>query len=96
MNTVELLEKTQDESIQSIIDAVNPNYRKRFKRLCTGLNKLMREIKKDFPDANYYAEDQSSLLLMLGETHKGWGNGTANRDLIAEEAIVRTLGGGGF
>lgn len=92
MNTAELLEKTRDESIQSIIDAVNPNYRKRFRRLCSGLDKLMREIQEDFPDANYYAEDHSSyhssLLLMLGDTHKGRGKGTANPELIAEGASV--------
>ena len=100
MNTAELLEKTQDESIQSIIDAVNPNYRKRFRRLCSGLDKLIREIQKDFPDAQYFAVDQGALTLMLGDTHDEAGStkqlGTSNQELIAEDVGIRALSGGGF
>lgn len=96
MNTEELLEAVQVDPAYLILDEVNPNYRKRFKRLCGSLSKLMREIQEDFPDANFYADDSGTLLLVLGETHKNSLSGGGNQDLVAENSNVTSMSGGGW
>lgn len=70
-----------------------------FKKHVDGLNALLKEIRKEFPDANYYL-DEESLRLLLGSSHEGSGyvDGTGDRrqDRIACAEILTRSGGGGW
>jgi len=96
MDQYEVKQKILEEHKEAweLLDEANPNYRRRFKRLCKALDKLIIEVKSDFEDAGYYADDSYSLCLMLGDTHDE--NEQGNQDLIAQSSVVSTMTGGDF
>lgn len=68
---------------------------RRFRRLVTGLNQLMEDIRKDWPEANYYLEGEGNLLVLSGSSHEGYGEAAQpHRELAGE--ILEHAGGGGW
>lgn len=71
MNTEDLLELAGDESFYlELLESKVPNATSRFFKACKSLKKLQGEIKKHFPEAQYYMSAEG-LNLMLGEPHTG-------------------------
>ena len=80
-----------------IIDERCPKARRKFNALCKSMKAYLDEIKRDFPDANYYT-GSGGFNLILGHTH---GNGDAsekpNQDLCAFGAMNGlAIGDGGW
>ena len=50
------------------MSALNKNHKKRFKKAVTDLNKLMEDIKVEFPDAKYHFH-VDNLHIMDGPSH---------------------------
>lgn len=78
-----------------LLYTANPNFEKRFKRLNTGLAKLLDEVREYFPDATYYSPNDG-LVLLLGNSHSNRSVGVAQSELVAAEsnALNAKLSGG--
>ncbi|HHM2325314.1 TPA: hypothetical protein ACRIP7_001959 [Acinetobacter baumannii] len=77
-----------------LLNQANPNFEKQFKKLTKGLEKLMKDIRKNFPDANYYSANDG-LLLMLGDSHGD--SGSPQQELVAADGGLKSvLSGGDF
>lgn len=83
-----------DVDANDLLKQVDPNFEKRFKRLTKGLEKLMEDIRKSFPDANYYSANDG-MLLMLGDSHSD--SGSPQQELVAAHGgMDGILSGGDF
>uniref|UniRef100_A0AAU8KXV8 Uncharacterized protein n=2 Tax=unclassified bacterial viruses TaxID=12333 RepID=A0AAU8KXV8_9VIRU len=83
-----------DVDANDLLKEANPNFEKRFKMLTKGLEKLMKDIRKSFPDANYYSANDG-ILLMLGDSHSA--SGSPQQDLVAADGgMDGILSGGDF
>ncbi|WP_252721067.1 hypothetical protein [Acinetobacter nosocomialis] len=69
-----------DMNANSLLNWVNPNFEKQFKELAKGFEKLMKDIRKSFPDANYFIAGDG-VVLMLGHSHSDTGK--VQRELMA-------------
>ncbi|QNY13556.1 hypothetical protein IC766_15915 [Acinetobacter seifertii] len=85
----------EGETAKKLLDSVDPNYAKRFKRLNTALAKLLDEVRESFPDANYYSPNDG-MVLLLGSSHANNHNQSSQQELVAEtsHALVCKLSGG--
>ncbi|ALJ86718.1 hypothetical protein [Acinetobacter baumannii] len=83
-----------DVNANDLLNEANPNFEKRFKTLTKGLENLMKDIRKSFPDANYYSANDG-ILLMLGDSHSA--SGSPQQDLVAADGgMDGILSGGDF
>ncbi|MDX7901858.1 hypothetical protein SJZ78_02965 [Acinetobacter baumannii] len=83
-----------DVDANDLLNQANPSFEKQFKKLTKGLEKLMKDIRKSFPDANYYSASDG-LIIMLGRSHGD--NTEPQRDLeAADGGLHGMLGGGDF
>jgi hypothetical protein len=93
MTEEEVREKiAEGESAYSLLYDHDKNYETRFKRLTDSMAKLLKDIKKDFPDARYYSDD-GTLHLLLGNDHK---EGHAQEELVALSSGSSIFNGGGW
>jgi len=85
----------EGQTAKELLDSVDPNYAKRFKRLNTALAKLLDEVRESFPDANYYSPNDG-MVLLLGDSHTGGAVGNAQQELVAvfSDALCSGLSGG--
>ena len=77
---------------QDLLKMYVPDANRRLKKGLMELNKLINDVRKVFPNANYYLS-METLNLMLGDSHTR----DAERDqqqLIAEYGTLETSGGG--
>ena len=63
----------------------------KFDRITKNLSALLREVKKEFPDASYYSSN-GALCLLLGESHDSEGKG--QQELVVTVATGLTIDGG--
>ena len=84
-----------DMDANELLNSIDPNFEKRFKRLNTALSKLLDDVRKTFPDANYYSPNDG-MVLLLGDSHAGGAKPRAQRQLVAatSHALVCKLSGG--
>lgn len=67
---------------------------RRFRRLVTALNKLLEDVRRDYPEANYYLQEDN-LHILSGPSHEGHRQtAQEHRELISE--TLRHSGGGGW
>lgn len=80
-----------------ILDAVDPKIKKRFEKACTELSKVVSDMRKEFPDANIYVNDDQ-VVLMLGNTHNILADGNSNRELeaLTSHVLMGKIDGGGW
>ncbi|WP_312056876.1 hypothetical protein [Acinetobacter courvalinii] len=78
-----------------LLNSIDPNFEKRFKRLNRALAKLLDEVRETFPEATYYSPNDG-LVLLLGSSHDANNNDRAQRNLVAAEstALCCVLSGG--
>ncbi|WFV19515.1 hypothetical protein NFJ22_07165 [Citrobacter braakii] len=72
MKTEELIERISGDQYEAyrLLDEKCPNIERRFKRLTKALAALLDEVKRDFPDANYYTAS-GGFNLLLGDADGG-------------------------
>ncbi|QEO01368.1 hypothetical protein [Enterobacter kobei] len=95
MNTEELKEKIADgeeTAFELLIDAM-PQASTRFHKAADTLAKLLKDVRKHFPEARYYTSGGDGFALILGETHSGRGE-TPNNELSALESDKLQVMGG--
>ena len=81
----EILEEIQvGRNANDILSEALPNAEKEFKRITNSLIKLMKEVKREFPDACLYT-GSGGLNLMLGSPHN-FETEKPQRELIAVSA----------
>lgn len=81
-----------DVDANDLLNQADPKFEKRFKTLTKGLEKLMKDIRKSFPDANYYSANDG-ILIMLGESHSA--SGSPQQELVAADGGLKSMLSGG-
>lgn len=81
-----------DVDANDLLNEADPNFEKQFKKLTKGLEKLMKDIRKNFPDANYYSANDG-ILIMLGESHSA--SGSPQQELVAADGGLKSMLSGG-
>jgi len=74
-----------------------PTAAREFKKHIAALNKLLKQVRRVFPDANYYLDDDN-MNLMLGESHDETRSGGVESRRMHRSACSMWLtnsGGGG-
>ncbi|EJB8459106.1 hypothetical protein MW354_000300 [Acinetobacter baumannii] len=77
----------EGETAKELLDSVDPNFAKRFKRLNTALAKLLDEVRESFPDANYYSPNDG-MVLLLGSSHCSDNNAYINHQNSQQELVA--------
>lgn len=92
---LEILKDDQDESAYNLLLEKHPNAEKLFDKHAKALAKLLTEVKKDFPDAEFYTAS-GGFNLLLGESHTNLGGGrsNSNRNLSALSSFDLQVGDG--
>lgn len=85
----------EGETAKELLDSVDPNYAKRFKRLNTALAKLLDEVREYFPNAQYYSPNDG-MVLLLGNSHATDDGQPPQQQLVAasSDALDGRLSGG--
>ena len=92
MNEQEVLNLIADgESAYGLLSEKNKTVISRFHRQCDNLHKLLEEVRRDFPDAQYYSAN-GTVNLMLGSSHDH--RYTAQSELSAAAATNLDISGG--
>ncbi len=81
-----------DESAYGLLIDADKNLARRFRRLDTTLIKLLKDVRKHFPDASYYTAS-GGFHLMLGNSHSD--SGEQQQELIALGGLAQ-IGDGDF
>ena len=93
---------TQEQALSQINDGIsarellknaNPNYQRRFFRLCTTMTNLLHDVRQDFPDAEYYTAS-GGFNLLIGKSHDR--DGRQQQDLEALGGIGVEVGDGDY
>lgn len=72
---------------QSMLQDSCPTARRRFERLTKALAELLKDVQKEFPDAQYYTAS-GGFNLLIGDSH-GSGDGnleSGNQNMVALSA----------
>jgi len=64
-----------------------------FRRLVTGLNSLLVEVKRDHPDAQWYLDGTCNLCLMSGNTWDDTHRLPRQDRILASEKLQHAYGG---
>lgn len=97
MTTDELLEhiaRGDYYEASFLLDEKCPGAARRFKRLTKGLAELLKDVQKEFPDANYYTASGSFNLLLGSSTECGSTGGNQLIAISASEYL--SVGDGDF
>ena len=84
----------EGETAGGLLREANPNFSKRFNRACRTMRELLADVRKEFPDAEYYTAS-GGFHLMLGKPHCDRGI-TPQRELIAESGVDIDICDGDF
>lgn len=101
MNEQEVLEMiAAGDDAYDILTRAMPGVERRFKRVCASIDKLMADIKEEFPDACYYTAS-GGFNIMLGEPHAqglyGGRDGKSQQELVALGGFLKCrIGDGDF
>lgn len=76
---LEIINSGEDTAYGILCDA-DPKLAARFKRVDKSMSKLLEDVKKHFPDAEYYTAS-GGFNLMLGQSHDS--NNQGQQELIA-------------
>lgn len=95
---VELLKSDPNKSARSLLLEKKPNAEKLFDKHSKALAKLLTDVRKDFPDAEFYTAS-GGFNLLLGESHTvNFGMSTndsvSNRQLLALNSCYLQVGDG--
>ena len=92
MNQQQALKRIQegDTAYGLMIDKL-PGAVSKFDRISKNLSALLREVRKEFPDAMYYSAS-GTLCLLLGDSHDR--NGKPQNELLVTVAAGLTIDGG--
>ncbi|KYQ83548.1 hypothetical protein AWW72_13245 [Acinetobacter sp. NRRL B-65365] len=82
-----------DMDANELLNSIDPNFEKRFKRLNTALSKLLDDVRKTFPDAQYYSPSDG-LALLLGSSHRDAGIAQQELAAVYSNALCSVLSGG--
>ncbi|WP_447872043.1 hypothetical protein [Serratia fonticola] len=90
MNTQEVKQymEENDESAWLVLLSEIPTAERRFKRLTKALAELLKDVKKEFPEAQYYT-GSGGFNLMIGASHGEGGDSKSqapNSQLVALSA----------
>ena len=75
------------DSAYSLLYDANKNFSRRFKRLDNSIKKLLEDVRKYFPDAQYYTAS-GGFNLMLGNPHN-LESGEPQEELMALNGFAR-------
>ena len=75
-----------------LLYTANPNFEKKFEKLTKGLETLMKEVRKYFPDAHYYSANEG-ICLLLGRSHDDCGEPQQELE-AADGGLAGMLNGG--
>lgn len=92
MNTEELLKHINKDDYYeacALLSDKCPAAERRFKRLTKALAELLKEVKQEFPDANYYTAS-GGFNLLLGDS------GAGNRMVALSASHYLSVGDGDF
>lgn len=99
LDTAKLKEIISETCLDGIdlLDAVDPKFKKRFEKACSDLSKVVSDMRKEFPDANIYVNDDQ-VVLMLGHTHDKSKDIISNRELeaLTSHKLLGKIDGGGW
>ena len=84
----------EGETASWLLHEADPNFSKRFRRVCRTIRELLADVRKEFPDAAYYTAS-GGFNLMLGDSHS-FADLTPQQELIAESGIGVSIGDGDF
>lgn len=92
MDEHETLQAIDDgDSAYGLLTEADPNFERRFRRLCSTMGKLLDDVQSHFPGAQYYVTP-TGLNLLLGSPHAD--DGEPQRELIAFQSAAINIGGG--
>lgn len=99
MNTQDLVKyfAEGEKDANELLNEINPNLSRRFKRACKDLAKIVDEVRTRYPEANIYVNDDVPALL-LGDSHETSRDAPPQQEMVACEspALVGRIGGGGW
>ena len=93
MNTeqlIEFIDESEEYQAYFLLCKKCPTAARRFYRLTKALSKLCEDVRKEFPDAEYYT-GSGGFNLLIGESHT---NGAANHKLCAVSSVGLHVGDG--
>ena len=97
MNTEELISHIDEGDYyeaNALLRDRCPTAERRFKRLTRALADLLNEVKKEFPDANYYTAS-GGFNLLLGDATEG-GSLDGNKVIALSASAYLRVGDGDF
>jgi hypothetical protein len=74
-------------------DSLDAKRAKRFRALVRDLNALLADVRRDWPEANYYLQEDN-LHILSGPSHEGWDDRPQEHRSLADETLARSGGGG--
>ncbi|CFQ60412.1 hypothetical protein [Yersinia similis] len=86
----EIIDESEDHQAYFLLCEKCPTAARRFYRLTKALTKLREDVRKEFPDAEYYT-GSGGFNLLLGESHT---REEANQKLNALSAVGLHVGDG--
>ncbi|MBL8474437.1 MAG: hypothetical protein JNM98_21795 [Rhodocyclaceae bacterium] len=96
MDEAEVLAAIEDgESAYGLLSEKCPMIERRFNRVCKTIVDLLADVRKEFPDAQYYTAS-GGFNLMLGNPHADDRNQTPQQELIALRGNRVRIGDGDF
>lgn len=96
MNEEEVLAAIEDgETAYDLLYDANPDFEKRFKRMCRTMREFLADVEKEFPGAQYYTAG-GGFHLMLGAPHDDGPNQRAQVQLLALTGNGVKIGDGDF
>lgn len=94
MNEQKVLEKIQEGyDALELLEEADPKLSTRFRKIDKQIDRLLKDVKKHFPDAIFYTAGGDGFALLLGSPHDA--NQNAQQKLIACIGIS-TIDGGDF
>ena len=84
----------EGESARWLLHEANPNFSKRFHRVCRTMRELLADVRKEFPDAEYFTAS-GGFNLMLGKPYSYPGL-NPQRELMAESGVDMDICDGDF
>ncbi|MCU4320609.1 hypothetical protein [Acinetobacter bereziniae] len=103
MNTEQLIEYLAlgEKDASDLLNELDPKIEKKFLKACKDLSKIVDEVRKKYPDANIYVQEDTPLLL-LGDSHSKHtsinNGGDAQREMEACGSLdlIGKIDGGGW
>jgi hypothetical protein len=99
MNSEQLIEYLAlgEKDANDLLNELDPKIEKKFLKACKDLSKIVDEVRKKYPDANIYVQEDTPILL-IGNSHSMDSIGTAYPEMEAcsSHALIGKIDGGGW